>query len=153
MDLRLDIHLTSGNEPPRGVLANARDLHLVAYVERLTLFGGVEKNTESTREVYDVLLADLVHCVVLGLYRHHERCRVGHTVVLRCGISHSRHVLAEYLWQYLIEAGVLLACEAEALDQRRRDVGVCMLFHCRVVEIEHRIPSVRELSPIDMVHH
>ena len=112
MDLRLDIHLTSGNEPPRGVLANARDLHLVAYVERLALLGGVEKNAESTREVYDVLLAYLVHHVVLGLHRHHERGRVSHTVVLRCGISHSRHVLAEHLWQYLIKAGVLLACEA-----------------------------------------
>ena len=152
MNLWLDIDLTGGYETSERMLRDARNLHLMAHVERLVHLGCIEKNSESAGEVDYLLLADLVNSVVLRLYRHDKGVRIDHASHLCAGIRHSVYVLIEHLWQNLVQSCILPTRQSHALGERRWRTGVDpFLLRCEM-QIEYCIASVGELCAIDVVH-
>lgn len=118
-DLRLDVHFPSSDQAPEWMLRNARDLHLVALIERLVHLGGIEQDRESAGEIDYLLLADLVDRVVLGLRRHGHRVWIYHSSQLSSGIPHSLHVVIHHARQNLVQSRILLPRKPHALHEGR----------------------------------
>ena len=124
----------------------------MALVERLVHLGSIEKDGKPTGEIDDLLLADLMDRVVLGLHRHDQRGWVYHSIILREWIRHSLQVVIEHLRKDLIQPCVLLSRQPQTLDERRWCVGVDSFLRCREVKVERCIASVGHLCSVDVVH-
>ena len=118
-------------------------------VEMLLVLRWVIDNGEAGGEVDDLLRAQLVNLVVLGLQLGKQVCRV-HPTSKRA--HHPRRIVLQKLWQDLVEPGILLSLQIQQLRDRRGSLLILPLTLRREVHVNDCVAPIGKLCSVNVFH-